>query len=88
MKKLLLWAFPCAVLLLTGCSGDGGGGGYSYSEPVYTDHGYASESGQNYSTSTQNGPPNNNYPVNYNATIRTTCSDGSCQQCQQCQQGR
>ena len=85
MKKLSILAVPF-VLLLAGCGGSGGGGyGYNEGESISSGSSYAatpstsSSSGQTYSTS-RSGPPGfNNYPVNYNATVRTTCSDGSCQ---------
>lgn len=83
VKKLALLALP-VVFLLAGCGGGGGGGyGYNASESSYSDQGsYASSgsSGQVYNTSARSSaPPFGNYPVNYNATVRTTCSDGSCQ---------
>ncbi len=82
MKKLVLLALPC-LLLLSGCGDDGGGyasypstssGGYanfSSSDSGYYGGGGKSgaEYSSSYSTSSRDSAPFGNYPVNSRATV-------------------
>jgi hypothetical protein len=81
VKKRALLALPVALCLLAGCGGSGGdGGGASDSGTIYTDHSnYASSPPAINTSARSSAPPFGNYPVNYRETVRTTCSDGSCQ---------